>query len=56
MCGARPLYLSVSFILEEGLPMEDFWRVVQSMREAAERAGVALVTGDHEGGRSGQSR
>jgi hydrogenase expression/formation protein HypE len=46
MCGARPLYLSVSFILEEGLPMEDFWRVVQSMRAAADDAKVALVTGD----------
>jgi hydrogenase expression/formation protein HypE len=46
MCGARPLYLSVGFILEEGTPMEDFWRVVQSMREAAATAGVILVTGD----------
>jgi hydrogenase expression/formation protein HypE len=46
MCGARPLYLSAAFILEEGLAMADFWRVVQSMRQAAEQAGVALVTGD----------
>ncbi|MEO5722395.1 MAG: hydrogenase expression/formation protein HypE [Chthoniobacterales bacterium] len=46
MCGARPLYLSVGFILEEGMPMEEFWRVVQSMREAADAAGVMLVTGD----------
>ncbi len=46
MCGARPLYLSVAFILEEGLPMEEFWRVVQSMRAAADAAGVQLVTGD----------
>jgi|SRR5689334_4192379 len=46
MCGARPLYLSASFILEEGLPMEDFWRVVQSMRKAATGAKVKLVTGD----------
>jgi hydrogenase expression/formation protein HypE len=46
MCGARPLYLSVGFILEEGLPMETLWRVVQSMRQAAEEAGVQLVTGD----------
>jgi hydrogenase expression/formation protein HypE len=44
MCGARPLYLSAAFILEEGLSMRDFWAVVSSMREAA--AGVALVTGD----------
>ena len=46
MCGARPLYLSASFILEEGLPMEHFWRIVQSMRTAADAAGVNLVTGD----------
>ncbi len=46
MCGARPLYLSVGFILEEGIPMEDFWRIVQSMRAAADEAGVQLVTGD----------
>jgi hydrogenase expression/formation protein HypE len=46
MCGARPLYLSVGFILEEGTSMEEFWRVVQSMREAADAAGVKLVTGD----------
>lgn len=46
MCGARPLYLSAGFILEEGVRMRDFWAVVLSMREAAATAGVALVTGD----------
>ena len=46
MCGARPLYLSAGFIIEEGLLMEEFWRVVRSMKEAAVAAGVALVTGD----------
>ncbi|MBV8533020.1 MAG: hydrogenase expression/formation protein HypE [Verrucomicrobia bacterium] len=46
MCGARPLYLSVSFILEEGMAIQDFHRVVSSMREAAAEAGVTLVTGD----------
>lgn len=46
MCGARPRYLSVGLILEEGLPMETLWRVVQSMKEAAERAGVRIITGD----------
>jgi len=46
MCGANPLYLSVGFIIEEGLPMEDLWRVVCSMQEAARSAGVQLVTGD----------
>ena len=46
MCGARPLYLSAAFIIEEGLPMEDLWRIVLSMQEAAKEAGVLLVTGD----------
>ncbi len=46
MCGARPLYLSCGFILEEGLPIADLWRVVQSMKSAAEAAGVSIVTGD----------
>jgi hydrogenase expression/formation protein HypE len=46
MCGAQPQYLSASFIIEEGLAMEDLWRVLQSMKNAAEAAGVALVTGD----------
>jgi hydrogenase expression/formation protein HypE len=46
MCGARPLYLSTGFILEEGLPMETLWRIVQSMQRAAHRADVQLVTGD----------
>jgi len=46
MCGARPRYLSAAFILEEGLPMKDLWRVVQSMQRAAEAAGVVFVTGD----------
>src|SRR5215831_3746477 len=46
MCGARPQYLSASFIIEEGLPMDDLWRIVRSMKDAADAAGVALVTGD----------
>ncbi len=46
MSGARPLYLSAAFILEEGLAVEDLRRVVKSMRTAAEEAGVQLVTGD----------
>jgi hydrogenase expression/formation protein HypE len=46
MCGARARFLSVSFILEEGLPMETLWRVAQSMQRAAAEAGVSLVTGD----------
>ena len=46
MSGARPLWLSAAFILEEGLPMETLWRVVCSMRDAAQRCGVQIVTGD----------
>jgi hydrogenase expression/formation protein HypE len=46
MCGAKPLALSASFILEEGFPMADLKRIVDSMREAAEVAGVSIVTGD----------
>jgi hydrogenase expression/formation protein HypE len=46
MCGALPLYLSSGFILEEGMSTEKLWRIVQSMKKAADEAGVALVTGD----------
>jgi hydrogenase expression/formation protein HypE len=46
MSGARPLYLSAAFILEEGLAVDDLRRVVESMRAAAAEAGVQLVTGD----------
>jgi hydrogenase expression/formation protein HypE len=44
--GARPLYLSAAFILEEGFPLADLARIVQSMAEAAKAAGVPVVTGD----------
>ncbi len=46
MSGARPRWLSAGFILEEGLPMESLERVVCSMRDAARRCGVRIVTGD----------
>jgi hydrogenase expression/formation protein HypE len=46
MGGARPLFLSLAFILEEGFPLADFARVVESARAAAARAGVQVVTGD----------
>ncbi|MBS1251875.1 MAG: Carbamoyl dehydratase HypE [Anaerolineales bacterium] len=46
MCGARPTSLSAGFILEEGLPMEDLWRIVQSMQQAVAATGATLVTGD----------
>jgi hydrogenase expression/formation protein HypE len=46
MSGARPLYLSAAFILEEGLSTEDLRRIVQSMKQAAATAGVQFVAGD----------
>jgi hydrogenase expression/formation protein HypE len=46
MCGARPLAISAGYILEEGFPMDDLWRIVESMRDAAADAGVTIVTGD----------
>ena len=46
MCGARPLYLSVGMIVEEGLPMDTLWRVTQEMKLAADAANVTVVTGD----------
>jgi hydrogenase expression/formation protein HypE len=44
--GATPLYLTVSFILEEGLPLDTLQRVVNSMKQAAAEAGVQIVSGD----------
>jgi hydrogenase expression/formation protein HypE len=46
MSGARPVYLSAAFIIEEGLPMDTLWRVVCSMRDGAQRCGVQIITGD----------
>ncbi|MBU2547876.1 MAG: hydrogenase expression/formation protein HypE [Proteobacteria bacterium] len=46
MRGARPRFLSVGFILEEGLPLEDLERVVVSMARAARNAGVRIAAGD----------
>ncbi len=46
MCGAIPQYLSLSFILEEGLTMKEFWEILVSVKFACERAGVQVVTGD----------
>ncbi len=46
MAGARPLYLSAGFIIEEGLPMEMLWQIVSSLQQAAEKAGVQIITGD----------
>jgi hydrogenase expression/formation protein HypE len=46
MAGARPLHLSAGFILEAGFPLADLKRIVESMAQAAQSAGVSIVTGD----------
>ena len=46
MAGARPLYLTAGFILEEGYPLSDLRRIVRSMAQASRDAGVPIVTGD----------
>ncbi len=46
MCGAKPLYISCGFIIEEGFSMEELWQIIQSMQSAAANAGVQIVTGD----------
>ncbi len=46
MSGARPLYMSLSFIIEEGLPLSDLKRILVSIRDAADEVGVRVVTGD----------
>lgn len=46
MGGAKPLFLSLALILEEGLPLTDLERIIQSVRRAADAAGVQIVTGD----------
>ena len=45
-CGAEPLYISLAFILEEGFPMDDLWKIVQSIEKSARKAKVMIVTGD----------
>lgn len=46
MCGAIPKYLSLSFIIEEGLSFHEFWDILVSIKNAADNAGVLIVTGD----------
>ncbi|HXW97575.1 MAG TPA: hydrogenase expression/formation protein HypE [Gemmatimonadales bacterium] len=46
MMGARPMYLSAGFVLEEGLELSTLDRIVRTMAEAAARAGIPIVTGD----------
>jgi len=44
--GAKPLYISVGFIIEEGFEIEELWKIVLSMKAAADKAGIKIVTGD----------
>jgi hydrogenase expression/formation protein HypE len=46
MCGAAAKYLSLGFVLEEGLKMEEFWQILNSIKSSCEEAGVQIVTGD----------
>ncbi|HWX18276.1 MAG TPA: hydrogenase expression/formation protein HypE [Candidatus Binatia bacterium] len=46
MAGARPLYLSAAFIIEEGLPMDTLWKIVSSMQQAAQNSRVEIIAGD----------
>lgn len=46
MSGAKPLYISLGMIIEEGLPMETLWRIVNSLKKNCDIAGVKIVTGD----------
>jgi len=46
MCGAKPLYLSLSFIIEEGLPQSELNQIVDSVQKAAQEAEVEIITGD----------
>ena len=55
MNGARPLYLSLSAIIEEGLPLEELERIIQSIKIAAEEAEVSIITGDTKVVNQGQA-
>jgi hydrogenase expression/formation protein HypE len=46
MSGAMPLYLSLALIIEEGLPLDDLDKIVNSIKLTAEEAGVQIITGD----------
>ncbi|MBU2586038.1 MAG: hydrogenase expression/formation protein HypE, partial [Bacteroidetes bacterium] len=46
VCGAKPLFISAGFIIEEGFEIEELWQVVLSMKAAADKAGVKIITGD----------
>lgn len=46
MCGAIPKYLSLAFIIEEGLTMDEFWKILVSIKDATQKANIKIVTGD----------
>ena len=46
MCGAMAKYLTLSFIIEEGLSMDEFWKILVAIKNAADIAGIEIVTGD----------
>ena len=46
MCGAKPLYLTLSLIIEEGLAVSELWKIVDDIAIACRKAGVKIVTGD----------
>jgi hydrogenase expression/formation protein HypE len=46
VCGAKPLYLSLGFIIEEGFLIEDLWKIVTSIKIASQKANIEIVTGD----------
>jgi hydrogenase expression/formation protein HypE len=46
MCGSKPKYISLGLILEEGLPMAELWEVLLGIKQACEKAGVQVITGD----------
>ena len=46
MCAARPLFLSLAMVLEEGFPMEELWRITRAIERASRAVGVQVVTGD----------
>ena len=46
MCGAIPKYLSLAFVVEEGLKIDEFIKIVKSIKEAADSSGVQIITGD----------
>lgn len=46
MCGAKPLYISIGLIIEEGFSIDTLWRVVNSLKDSATKAGAKIVTGD----------